>query len=139
MTNSDYEITDIRNIDFRAAFTAVSLAALPYFRSGAFHSDLLWDARTLVQMADGDVLFLVVRGYGTNAFIPSSNTPLAVTDMMREAIDHCDPRLSEAIDPCYPRLNDGRAVLRVVRVSDWDWKISIVFERREQMEMDLTE
>ena len=127
MTNSDYEITDIRNIDFRAAFTAVSLAALPYFRSGAFHSDLLWDARTLVQMADGDVLFLVVRGYGTNAFIPSSNTPLAVTDKMSEAIDHCDPRLS-----------DGRAVLRVVRVRDWDWMISVIFEHREQMEMDLT-
>ena len=128
MTNSDYEITDIRNIDFRAAFTAVSLAALPYFRSGAYHSDLLWDARTLAQMAVDDVLFLVVRGYGTNAFIPSSNTPLAVTDMMREAIDHCDPRLS-----------DGRAVLRVVRVRDWDWMISVIFEHREQMEMDLTE
>ena len=119
-TEKTYDTSDIRNLDFRNAFNTLSRAAQPFFREDAYHSDLLWDARTLAQMDVGAVVFLLVRGYGTLTFVPLSNRPIHVADKLSEAIDHCDPRLC-----------DGRAVLRVARASESDWNISVSFEHRE--------
>lgn len=87
------QIVSDANDAFRAAFSLIARAAIPYMAEDAYFSDLLHDAAHAAKLDEDERLYLLVRKLGTNLF--------AYGD---DAIAHCDPRLS-----------DGVAVLRIKR------------------------
>lgn len=101
MSNLHHDHPDhsILNEYFRAAFQALSRAALPHMDvADAYASDLLWDAQNATRMSVGSVAYLVVRSTGTSWF------------------DSAETLIRATIGAEPWAENDRRAVLRVERL-----------------------
>lgn len=63
---TNHPTTSINNDYFRMAFQDIARAALPHLKlDQAYHTDLLWDAHNMAEMAEGAEAYIIVRDCGT--------------------------------------------------------------------------